>query len=185
MLDESAGMSSAFEPKLLACAAKAVIALKGKSPDAVDRARELASESIQSRAFDILVTAYRSVPALLRIMLSDEHSLNDVAKLVDRVGDGDLAQAVDRPVRLDDPRTRLSKREREVLALLEQGLSNRQVAQTLFLSEATIKVHAHRIYDKLGIRSRQEIAYQALLRRTDQATSAMVETDDGTESPAL
>jgi LuxR family maltose regulon positive regulatory protein len=184
-LTNSRGISSAFEPKLLATAVTAVIALKANSRAAVDRVREFVSESVETRAFDILVTVYRSVPALLRVALSHPDSRDEVSRLVHRVGDEDLADAVDRPVNSEDPRARLSNREREVLGLMEEGLTNRQVAQALFLSEATAKAHAHSIYDKLGVRSRREIAYQALLRRSNQATSAMDETDGGTGSSVL
>jgi DNA-binding NarL/FixJ family response regulator len=72
----------------------------------------------------------------------------------------------------DDPRERLSPREREVFDLLRQGLSNRQIAEILFISESTVKVHAHHIYDKLGTRSRTALAVQAALERASQATSA-------------
>ena len=68
------------------------------------------------------------------------------------------------------------RREREVYDLLGQGLTNLQIAQLLFISEGTVKVHVHHIYDKLGIRSRTALAVQAALERSDQATSAM---DDG------
>ncbi|MBN1459913.1 MAG: hypothetical protein JXA57_10260 [Armatimonadetes bacterium] len=48
----------------------------------------------------------------------------------------------------------LTSRETEVLRLLEQGLSNRQLAARLFLSEGTVKTHTHRLYRKLGVGSR-------------------------------
>jgi DNA-binding NarL/FixJ family response regulator len=48
----------------------------------------------------------------------------------------------------------LTPREREVLELLGQGLSNAELAQQLFVSEATIKTHVARIFSKLGLRDR-------------------------------
>lgn len=51
-------------------------------------------------------------------------------------------------------RAELSPREREVLGLLAQGLSNREIARHLFLSEATVKTHLIHVYDKLGVDSR-------------------------------
>lgn len=51
-------------------------------------------------------------------------------------------------------RAELSAREREVLALLAEGLSNKAIARHLFLSEATVKSHLNRVYDKLGVDSR-------------------------------
>ena len=51
-------------------------------------------------------------------------------------------------------RADLSAREREVLGLLARGLSNREIARALFLSEATVKTHLIHVYDKLGVESR-------------------------------
>jgi DNA-binding NarL/FixJ family response regulator len=94
-------------------------------------------------------------------------------RLVARVGDADLAEAAGQPVAMGDDRTALlSKREREVYELLRSGLRNREIARLLFIEESTVKAHTHRIYDKLGVRSRTALAVQAALERADQATSA-------------
>ncbi len=56
----------------------------------------------------------------------------------------------------------LSARETEVLVLVSRGLSNRQVASKLHLSEATVKRHLANIYSKIGVSSRGEAARKAL-----------------------
>ncbi|MET8685919.1 response regulator transcription factor [Streptomyces sp. NPDC004732] len=48
----------------------------------------------------------------------------------------------------------LSTREREVLALVAKGTSNREIAVELFISEATVKTHLTHIYGKLGVKDR-------------------------------
>jgi pimeloyl-ACP methyl ester carboxylesterase/DNA-binding CsgD family transcriptional regulator len=52
----------------------------------------------------------------------------------------------------------LSRREREVAQLVARGLSNREIAQRLYLSERTVDNHVHRILDKLGFDSRVQVA---------------------------
>ncbi len=56
------------------------------------------------------------------------------------------------------PAPALSKREREVVQLLADGLSNRDIAGRLFLSERTVDNHVHHILDKLGFDSRVQVA---------------------------
>ena len=57
---------------------------------------------------------------------------------------------------------RLTPREEQVVALVAAGLSNREVAHELSLSEHTIKKYLFRIFDKLGISSRVELVLYGL-----------------------
>jgi DNA-binding NarL/FixJ family response regulator len=56
------------------------------------------------------------------------------------------------------PKQALTPREREVHELLAQGLTNEEIANALYISHSTTKVHVKHIYDKLGVRSRLEAA---------------------------
>jgi len=56
----------------------------------------------------------------------------------------------------------LSGRETEVLMLAARALSNREIAESLHLSETTVKRHLSNVYEKLGVRSRGEAARKAL-----------------------
>lgn len=53
---------------------------------------------------------------------------------------------------------RLARRERAIVALVAQGLRNREVADELGMTEGTVKVYLHRIYEKLGVGNRTELA---------------------------
>ena len=57
--------------------------------------------------------------------------------------------------------SRLSKRQVQLLAALDQGLSNRDIAEHLGISEHTVKVHLWRLFRRLGVKSRTQAVYTA------------------------
>src|SRR5215472_2073588 len=50
----------------------------------------------------------------------------------------------------------ITRRELDILELIAQGLSNREIAEKLFVSENTVKTHSSRVFDKLGDRRRTQ-----------------------------
>jgi len=50
----------------------------------------------------------------------------------------------------------ITPREFEILGLIAQGLSNREIADRLFVSENTVKTHSSRLFDKLGAKRRTQ-----------------------------
>ncbi len=56
---------------------------------------------------------------------------------------------------------RLAPRERQIVALVAQGLRNRDIAAQLGITEGTVKVYLHAIFEKLGVSSRTELAIRA------------------------
>jgi two-component system, NarL family, nitrate/nitrite response regulator NarL len=61
-----------------------------------------------------------------------------------------------------DPLQPLSKRERAIVGLVLQGLRNKQIAAELGIAEGTVKVHLNKIFEKLGVASRTELALLAV-----------------------
>ncbi len=57
--------------------------------------------------------------------------------------------------------SRLTAREVEVVRMVARGLRNREIADELFVSEGTVKVHLHNIYEKLGVNSRLALGMYA------------------------
>ncbi|AKT50510.1 response regulator [Arsenicicoccus sp. oral taxon 190] len=66
--------------------------------------------------------------------------------------------------RLRDPRPDLSAREVDVLRGVAEGLSNKAIARSLFISEATVKTHLVHCFDKLGVDSRTAAVAEARRR---------------------
>ena len=57
-------------------------------------------------------------------------------------------------------RAELTPAERRVVELAADGLTNKQIAQTLFVSVRTVEVHLKHAYTKLGVRSRAQLAHR-------------------------
>lgn len=77
----------------------------------------------------------------------------------------DLADAVRRELSGNgkgSPLDCLSEREKEVLVLVGQGSTNREIAEELYISEHTVKVHLRTILAKLNLRNRQQAAAYAM-----------------------
>lgn len=71
---------------------------------------------------------------------------------------------VERPFTADPSKIKdlgLTPREHEILGLIAQGLSNREIGEKLFVSENTVKTHSSRIFDKLGVSRRVQAVQKA------------------------
>jgi DNA-binding NarL/FixJ family response regulator len=78
----------------------------------------------------------------------------------------------------------LSARQLEVLLLAARGLSNGRIADSLHLSEATVKRHLADVYQKMGVSSRGEATREALLREWITIEEITAEEDRQPDSPA-
>ena len=63
--------------------------------------------------------------------------------------------------RFDGARPPLAPRERELIRFVAKGLRNRDIAKELGVTEGTVKVYLHGVFDKLGVRNRTELAIRA------------------------
>jgi len=127
--------------------------------------------------FDLDEVVYDALEAGASGFLLKDVPYQELLRAIVAVHDGDavlapavtrrlIANSVDR--RSSRPAVpaldRLTDREREVLTLLADGLSNAEIGERLFLSEATIKTHVGRVLTKLGCRDRVQavaLAYRS------------------------
>lgn len=113
---------------------------------------ELAREAIQLSVNGIVIkaTAPRDLLTCLESVVQGRRWLDqDVMQRV-----MEQAMSPDAP---RDPFEVLSGRERAVASLAKRGLRNKEIADELGLTEGTVKVHLHKVFDKLSIRGRTEL----------------------------
>ena len=104
-------------------------------------ARALAAEDRGNAALELAITASSAFDAL-----GAKRAGRDADRLVGRLGGRRTAAR----------RAGLTRREVEVLALVAKGLSNREIADRLFVSEHTVHRHLSNVYTRLGVASRAE-----------------------------
>jgi LuxR family maltose regulon positive regulatory protein len=129
--------------------------------------RRAVEDSEKTGNADSFVTAYRAFPQLLHSIADVLLPLGEFLLQPLRRYDGSLAERARLSTRDTRVKTEeeLTQREEEVLALLREGLTNRQIAHALWIAESTVKVHIRHIFDKLGVRSRTAAA---LFRRNGE-----------------
>ena len=111
-----------------------------------------------------LLAADRLAPEAIVLKTSDPALLLDCMEQVRKGGrcvDPEIAermrQAKERAARVPS----LTPRERDLIDLVRQGLRNRDIAAQLGVTEGTVKVYLHAIFDKLGVDNRTELAMRA------------------------
>ena len=68
----------------------------------------------------------------------------------------------------------LTPRECQVAMLIARGYSNKQVARFLEISDGTVKLHVHKIFQKLGVKSRYVLITMTMIDRETETTSRVI-----------
>ncbi len=151
-----------------------VVLLDARTPNAINAVRQLLSAELGFRILALSVPelepeVMRFVEAGVAGYVREDATLDELVQATESVARGEtlcsprIAAALVRRVAAlaaerdaNDPTTRLTSREREVVSLIEQGLSNKEIARRLSIELSTAKNHVHNILEKLGAKRRTE-----------------------------
>jgi two-component system nitrate/nitrite response regulator NarL len=173
-------------------------ALNGRFSDSLDVVRELRRVSPATKAIILLdshkkedvINAFR---AGARGIFSRDGSVEMFRKCMHRVHQGEIwadtrgislaidalnATPVLRAVGKNGVNL-LSKRELEVVQCLAQGLTNREIAEKMELSQHTVKNYLFRVFDKLGVSSRIELLFMTLSQGNNSDDAMLYEVSKG------
>lgn len=153
----------------------------GPGIDGLEATRRIVALGLQSR---VLMLSLHDMPAYVREALAagaagyvlKDASITELRGAVSQIMAGQSVMPLnlinaalrqsEREVRPADALNTLTPREREVLAQIAEGLTNKEIARRLSVSPATIKAHVERIIAKLGVSDRTQAA--VLVARAEQ-----------------
>jgi two-component system response regulator DevR len=170
-------------PRVLA-ARPDVAVLDGRLPDGsgIDACRDIRSALPATHC--LILTSYDDQEALFAAVLAGAsgYVLKEVRtsglidairlvalgrSLIDPAVTSQVMERVREGEKVDDRLASLSQREREVLALIAEGLTNRQIGERLFLAEKTVKNYVSSLLAKLGMKRRTQAAVFGAEMRKD------------------
>jgi LuxR family maltose regulon positive regulatory protein len=151
-------ITRSHEARCLGEAARAIVAFH-RGDDAAPAS--FLSYVEERGCFDAFVTAYRADPMFVRSLV-DAHLEGGIRPILERAHDSQLLERMTQSA-IPEELQALTPRQFEVVGLLASGLSNRDIAQRLVISEVTVKVHLRHIFERLDVRTRTEAAVKAAL----------------------
>jgi len=177
--EEAVGRVHALDPDV------AVLDVRLEHGNGIEACREI--RSLHPRTACLILTAFADDEALLLAIMAGAAGYvlkqirsSDLVDAVRRVAGGQslLDPAVTARVlerirsgpRQDERIARLSHQERQVLELLAEGLTNRQIAERLYLAEKTVKNYVTSVLSKLGMARRTEAAVYAARHLRPEST---------------
>ena len=160
--EEAVEMASALHPDVVLCDLRLGDGMDGVDTTSMLRRMPDAPAVVILTTFDHDAQIIRAIEAgAAGYLLKDVDSDTIVAAISDAAagamvltpgGDSRIIAA------LRAPRVVLTDRERDVLALVDEGAANKEIAARLFISESTVKTHVVHLLEKLGVASRAAAA---------------------------
>ena len=161
LADDAQRQSKGAETQIGALLTHALVASReGDRAGALVHATRALHTATSSGLVESFVFGCRGCPEILVSLLQDPSLHDDISRVLTITGDRGMAGTVAHPAP-DHSVLSLSPREKEVLSLVAQGLSNREIGLALYISPVTVKVHVRHIFDKLGVKSRAAAAIRA------------------------
>jgi DNA-binding NarL/FixJ family response regulator len=153
------GASIHVDGRVTRAFAKAIVGTRLSRSDARESVLTAVRTTNEAGTLDGFVCAYRAHPPLLqRIAELEDPSATRLLVIAQRIDPGLTRRLGMAAGRQPSTSGTLSPREREVLELVRKGLSNKEIARILWITESTAKVHVRHILEKLGVRTRTEAA---------------------------
>ncbi len=156
LVEEASRCIAVRQTRVLCGCTELIIAMGRSGPfePARDTILDLVSES---GSLDGVVTAIRGFPPSLAALCSNSICESEIVGALSRSRDFRILKETGLRLRGGESQPPfLTPREEDVFGLLCQGLSNGEIARSLFISGATVKVHLRHVYQKLGVSNRRE-----------------------------
>jgi DNA-binding NarL/FixJ family response regulator len=133
-----------------------------------------------------LELVFKTLELGVRGIVQRDASTEQFVDSIHRVASGELQIGFNSPREMSQPRRgkSLTPREHEIVALLRQGLRNKQIANAMSITEGTVKIYLFRLFHKLGVRNRFELARCGMLDQL-QLSSPTVARASGTNGQAM
>lgn len=156
--EEAITLSEHLHPDVVLCDLRLGPGIDGVATTAALRSQVPAPAVVILTTFDRDVEIIRAIEAGAAGYLLKDVSPETIITSLREAAAGGMVLAPEMARRVVEgmrkPSLRLTDRELEVLRLLDQGASNREIARTLFVTEATVKTHLVHLFSKLGVESR-------------------------------
>jgi DNA-binding CsgD family transcriptional regulator len=160
LAEEAERTGRTIEALVLVPCTRAIVSTLADADDAASLSVTAFRTALELTNLDSFVVAYRACPGIVSHIAGEPALRQQLADVMIRACDTKLA-AIHGVEAAPLGRELLSPREREVLAMIAQGLTNREIGRALFITESTAKVHVRHILHKLGVRTRTEAALRA------------------------
>ena len=163
--EEALELARAFQPAVVLCDLRLGDGIDGIETTAALRTLKPAPAVVILTTFDRDAEILGAIEAGASGYLLKDADPEEIVEAIERAQSGELVLTPDIAARvlrgIRNPLPKLTDREAEVLRLMATGAANKDIARTLFVTEATVKSHISHIFTKLDVDSRSKAIHIA------------------------